>query len=49
MLDGAFNEWAAHPDVDLYPLPLREEIDEINVWVYSGLNNGVYRAGFASS
>ena len=49
MLDGAFNEWAAHPEVDLYPAELRTEIDAINEWVYSGLNNGVYRVGFASS
>jgi len=34
MLDGAFNEWAAHGDLDLYPEPLRAEIDEINDWVY---------------
>ena len=49
MLNGAFNEWAEHPEVDLYPVDLRAEIDAINEWVYSGLNNGVYRAGFASS
>ena len=49
MLDGAFNEWAAHPEVELYPAALRVEIDEINDWVYSGLNNGVYRVGFAAS
>jgi putative glutathione S-transferase len=49
MLDGAFNEWAAHAEVDLYPPALRAEIDGINEWVYHGLNNGVYRVGFASS
>jgi len=49
MLNGAFNEWAEHPEVELYPAHLRPEIDAINEWVYSGLNNGVYRAGFASS
>jgi putative glutathione S-transferase len=32
---------------DLYPEPWREEIDEVNEWVYSDVNNGVYRCGFA--
>ena len=49
MLNGAFNEWAAHPEVELYPQQLRGEIDEINDWVYTGLNNGAYRVGFAAS
>ncbi|MBS28692.1 MAG: glutathione-dependent reductase [Alphaproteobacteria bacterium] len=34
---------------DYYPEDLRAEIDEINEIVYHTLNNGVYRAGFASS
>ena len=49
MLDQAFNEWAAHAELDLYPAALRAKIDEINDWVYAGLNNGVYRVGFAAS
>jgi glutathionyl-hydroquinone reductase len=32
---------------DLYPEPLRAEIDEINEGVYQDVNNGVYRCGFA--
>ncbi|WP_017591921.1 glutathione S-transferase family protein [Nocardiopsis potens] len=32
---------------DLYPEPLREEIDAVGAEVYRDLNNGVYRAGFA--
>lgn len=39
---------AAHP-VDLYPMAQRDEIDELNAWVYQEINNGVYRAGFSTS
>lgn len=34
---------------DLYPPALREEIDAVNELVYADVNNGVYRAGFATS
>lgn len=34
---------------DLYPEALRPEIDAVNARVYETVNNGVYRAGFASS
>ena len=32
---------------DLYPEPLREEMDEVMELVYGDVNNGVYRCGFA--
>src|SRR3954452_23465288 len=32
---------------ELYPRALRDEIDEINEFVYNDVNNGVYRCGFA--
>jgi len=34
--------------LDLYPATLRAEIDALNDWVYSDINNGVYQAGFAT-
>ena len=36
-------------DTDLYPAPLRPEIDRINQVVYTNVNNGVYQCGFARS
>lgn len=47
MLNGEFQDFAAHPEVDLYPEPLRARIDALNDWIYPQINNGVYRCGFA--
>jgi putative glutathione S-transferase len=41
------NAWGSGPD--LYPEPLRAEIDAVNARVYENVNNGVYRTGFAGS
>lgn len=48
MLDTAF-EHLIPSDVRLYPGALGGEIDALNAEIYAKLNNGVYRAGFASS
>ncbi|MFL6101126.1 MAG: glutathione S-transferase family protein [Actinomycetales bacterium] len=45
-------QWSAHHRpgaTELYPEPLREEIDAVNARVYADVNNGVYRCGFAGS
>ncbi|WP_116116382.1 glutathione S-transferase family protein [Austwickia chelonae] len=34
---------------DLYPVHLREEMDELMVFIFRSVNNGVYRCGFAGS
>jgi putative glutathione S-transferase len=34
---------------DLYPAPWRAEIDAVNAVVYADVNNGVYKAGFATA
>lgn len=48
MLNRAFDDLGARGP-DLYPADLAEEIDALNAEIYERLNNGVYRAGFASS
>ena len=48
MLNEAFDEWG-DASVDFYPEPLRAEIDRLNDFIYPSINNGVYRAGFATT
>ena len=48
MLNAAFDEWGDE-GVDLWPAHLRPQIEAINDRVYSSINNGVYRAGFATT
>jgi len=48
IFNSAFNHLTNNHD-DYYPEALRKEIDDINNTVYRGINNGVYRAGFATT
>lgn len=48
MFNSAFDGVGANPG-DYYPLDLRESIDAINDMIYHQVNNGVYKAGFATS
>ncbi|WP_305815102.1 glutathione S-transferase family protein [Photobacterium leiognathi] len=48
MLNSAFDDVGAVKG-DFYPQALRQQIDELNDFVYANINNGVYRAGFATT
>ncbi|MDH3287644.1 MAG: glutathione S-transferase family protein [Betaproteobacteria bacterium] len=48
MLGGEFEAFANSHE-DYYPQALRTEIDAVNELVYANVNNGVYRAGFATT
>lgn len=49
MLGSAFDSVGGEPSVDLYPEPLRPEIDRLNERIAGGLNNAVYEAGLAAT
>ncbi len=48
MFNSAFNHLTGNTD-NYYPAELHETIDAINDRVYNSINNGVYRAGFATT
>ncbi|PVE21463.1 glutathione-dependent reductase [Microvirga sp. KLBC 81] len=48
MFNSAFDGIGAQPG-DYYPEHLRDEIDALNARIYDNVNNGVYKAGFATT
>ncbi|BCE02369.1 glutathione S-transferase family protein [Marinicellulosiphila megalodicopiae] len=48
MFNEAFDDIGAK-EGDYYPIELRDQIDQLNAWIYHNVNNGVYKAGFATT
>ena len=48
MLNSKFNQYT-DSKLNLYPEGMRIEIDELNQYIYSNINNGVYKCGFAAN
>ena len=48
MFNSAFDGVGAS-EGDYYPEHAQDEINEVNDWIYRDINNGVYRAGFATT
>jgi putative glutathione S-transferase len=48
MFNSAFNELTGNVD-DYYPVEQREAIETVNTRIYDTINNGVYKAGFATT
>ncbi|KAL1521962.1 hypothetical protein AB1Y20_021608 [Prymnesium parvum] len=49
MLDSAFDELCEWPERRLFKPDEMAEAEQLNEWIYPKLNNGVYRAGFATT
>jgi putative glutathione S-transferase len=48
MFNSVFNEFAKNKDVDFFPKDIAAEQAKVSDFLYDNINNGVYRAGFAT-
>jgi len=48
MFNNVFNKFARNKEVDLFPKGVEAEHNKLNDFLYDNINNGVYRAGFAT-
>ena len=48
MFNSVFNEFAKSKDADFFPKEIEAEHAKLNDFIYENINNGVYRAGFAT-
>ncbi|HLW34280.1 MAG TPA: glutathione S-transferase family protein [Chthoniobacterales bacterium] len=48
MFNSAFNQFAANKSVDFFPKDIEAEHAKLSGFLYENINNGVYRAGFAT-
>ena len=48
MFNSVFNQFAANQEVDFFPRDIAVEHEKLADFIYENVNNGVYRAGFAS-
>lgn len=48
MFNSVFNEYAKNKDVDLLPKDIKAEHTKLSGFLYDNINNGVYKAGFAT-
>ena len=49
MLNDKFDAYAERAACNLFPSDLEAEMKTVDEWIYSNINNGVYRCGFARS
>ena len=48
MFNDVFNDFARNKNVDLFPKEIQADHAKLSDFIYDNVNNGVYRAGFAT-
>ena len=48
MFNDVFNAFAQNKDVDFFPKDIEDEHAKLAEFIYDNVNNGVYKAGFAT-